>query len=130
MLESSHEKNSTIISALAVIAVGAAAYVYFSKPAPSTQQGSAQTTTTEQTTAGSTYTAAQVSTHTTPQDCWVIVKGNVYDLSNFDAKHPGGSEPIKGLCGTDGTEAFAMAHNTKRTPNMVLDGLKIGQVGK
>jgi len=36
------------------------------------------------------YSAAEVARHCTPYDCWLIIKGNVYDVSGWGASHPGG----------------------------------------
>ncbi len=36
------------------------------------------------------YSAKEVARHTTPDDCWLIVKGKVYDVSGWGENHPGG----------------------------------------
>ena len=38
---------------------------------------------TEASTEFSTFTRAAVALHCTPTDCWVIIRGNVYDVSSF-----------------------------------------------
>lgn len=52
-------------------------------------------------------TAAEVAKHNTAGDCWLIISGNVYNLTGF-VDHPGGDAYVK-YCGTDATEPF----NTK-----------------
>jgi cytochrome b involved in lipid metabolism len=42
-----------------------------------------------------TYSRADVSTHKSVDDLWVIVANNVYDLSEFQFKHPGGAKSKK-----------------------------------
>jgi cytochrome b involved in lipid metabolism len=37
------------------------------------------------------FTLKDVAVHSTPTDCWVIVHGRVYDVSEFVPRHPGGS---------------------------------------
>lgn len=38
------------------------------------------------------FTAEQVSQHKGRSDLWIIVHGNVYDVSSFVPEHPGGEE--------------------------------------
>ena len=33
---------------------------------------------------------SEISKHAKPGDCWVVVNGKVYDLTNFAPNHPGG----------------------------------------
>jgi L-lactate dehydrogenase (cytochrome) len=33
----------------------------------------------------------QVSEHKTPEDCWIVVDNQVWDVSDFLDEHPGGS---------------------------------------
>lgn len=52
-----------------------------------------------------TYTRAEVATHNSASDCWTIINGNVYDLTSYIPRHPGGDE-ILAACGTDGSSLF------------------------
>jgi hypothetical protein len=76
--------------------------------------------------AAGTITAAEVSQHATPADCWTIIGGSVYDMTPFLNQHPGGSAAIAGLCGVDGTAGFGAQHGNASAPNAQLDALKIG----
>jgi uncharacterized membrane protein len=71
-------------------------------------------------------TATEVGKHSTPDDCWTIIDGNVYDMTPFIARHPGGSSAIAGLCGRDGTSEFGGQHGSASAPNAQLEPLKIG----
>jgi cytochrome b involved in lipid metabolism len=51
-------------------------------------------------------TAEEVKKHVIPSDCWMIINGNVYDVSNYDVNHPGGAYRIDSYCGADATLAF------------------------
>ena len=42
---------------------------------------------------------ADISEHNKPEDCWVTVNGDVYDVSEFIPQHP--NEYIKNKCGKD-----------------------------
>lgn len=70
--------------------------------------------------------AAEVSQHATPDDCWTIIDGSVYDMTPFLNRHPGGSTAIAGLCGSDGTAGFRGQHGGASAPNSQLESLKIG----
>ena len=37
------------------------------------------------------FTLADVAQHSTPGDCWLIVRGKVYDVTGWAAQHPGGN---------------------------------------
>jgi len=48
--------------------------------------------------------------HNTEDDCWVVIHGLVYDLTDFVDEHPAGPESITELAGKDGTEEFQAVH--------------------
>ena len=73
-----------------------------------------------------TYSLGDVAIHNTAEGCWTTIDGNVYDLTTWVSRHPGGTDAILFLCGIDGTEAFHEMHGTSRTPLAVLALLKIG----
>uniref|UniRef100_A0A7R9WDF6 Cytochrome b5 heme-binding domain-containing protein n=1 Tax=Pseudictyota dubia TaxID=2749911 RepID=A0A7R9WDF6_9STRA len=56
-------------------------------------------------------TPEELAKHSSDDDCWVAIHGNVYDLTEFAEEHPPGAESILELAGTDGTEAFKAIHN-------------------
>jgi cytochrome b involved in lipid metabolism len=64
-----------------------------------------------------TFTAEQVAEHNSEDDCWTIVDGNVYDLTSYIPRHPGGSDILL-ACGTDGSSLF----NERKTE----DGQEVG----
>ncbi len=72
------------------------------------------------------YSLADVAAHNNKTDCWTAINGNVYDVTAWISKHPGGSDAIIYLCGKDGTAAFAGQHGDKRRPANELAGFKIG----
>lgn len=57
-----------------------------------------------------TYTVEEVAGHKTDKDCWVILEGNVYDVTDFLDDHPGGKKAIMLYAGKDATKEFAMLH--------------------
>lgn len=82
-----------------------------STPAPSTPGG---------------YTAVQVGSHDSAASCWTVVNGNVYDLTSWIAKHPGGQGSIKMMCGADASDAFNQQHGGQGGPERILASYKIG----
>ncbi|KAK4055383.1 Osmotic growth protein [Microbotryomycetes sp. JL221] len=56
------------------------------------------------------YTLDDVAKHNTKEDCWVAVNGEVLDVTNFLADHPGGAKAILLYAGKDATEEFNMMH--------------------
>jgi cytochrome b involved in lipid metabolism len=51
------------------------------------------------------YTMDEIASHKTPEDCWFVIDGKVYDVSGFGEKHAGGEAVYLG-CGKDATEMF------------------------
>ena len=70
---------------------------------------------------------AEVAKHDQPNDCWVVVHGNVYDLSEFLDKHPGGYEVLNGA-GGDCTELFEFNHPLRLTKIGPPKSLMIGSI--
>lgn len=56
---------------------------------------------------------AGVRRHDTEEDCWVVIRGKVYDVTPLLDIHPGGSYAIYQHAGTDATRAFEDAHTRK-----------------
>lgn len=67
------------------------------------------------------YTTQEVASKNSRSACWVIVSGGVYDLTDWIAKHPGGSGAIIDLCGADATDAFEGKHGGDARPSAILD---------
>merc|ERR1719484_176624 len=59
---------------------------------------------------GGGLTLAEVAKHTSKTDCWVVVAGQVLDVTKFLGEHPGGELAILTFGGKDATEEFNMIH--------------------
>lgn len=74
------------------------------------------------------YSLADVAKHNTEKDCWVVVNGQVLDVTHFLADHPGGKKVIMIYAGRDATEEFNMMHKPdvieKYAPEVVIGNLK------
>ncbi len=56
-------------------------------------------------------TRANVAKHNSVSDCYLIVKGSVYDVTNFIGDHPGGRRKIVDMCGQEATAVFSAIHS-------------------
>ena len=75
-------------------------------------------------------TLDEIKLHKDDGDCWLIIKGKVYDVSKYMANHPGGSDLLKDNSGgKDATEDYEDADHTKRAREM-LTKYYIGDVAK
>jgi cytochrome b involved in lipid metabolism len=70
----------------------------------------------------------EVRRHDTPDDCWTVVDGNVYDVTTFVARHPAGAGAIEDMCGKDASDDFLGEHGGQGEPEKWLETLKIGVV--
>merc|ERR1719443_679706 len=61
-------------------------------------------------TGGAGYSMDEVAKHTTKGDCWVVVNGEVLNVTNFLSSHPGGELAILTFAGKDASEEFNMIH--------------------
>ncbi|CAI8588104.1 unnamed protein product [Vicia faba] len=59
------------------------------------------------------YTIQDASHHKTEDDCWIIVDGKVYDVTQYLEDHPGGDDVILAATGRDATEDFEDAGHSK-----------------
>ena len=67
---------------------------------------STSTPSTAPTQAKQQLTSNVIAQHNNANDCWIIVQGKVYAVSNYLSQHPGGAEAITPYCGQDATQAF------------------------
>lgn len=91
-------------------------------PAPAPATGSAKV-----------FTLEEVAKHNKEDDCWVIVNGEVLDVTKFLDEHPGGKQAILLFAGRDATEEFNMLHKpdvvAKYAPECVIGVVKGAKVG-
>jgi cytochrome b involved in lipid metabolism len=129
--------NKTVLGVIVAVAVvGGGIYIYSNKQQYSTTgQEQASITTNNQdtqqgtstpTVASQTFSASDVAKHNSETSCYTIIRGNVYDVTAFIPKHPGGADPILTGCGTDSTDAFVTKHGGKAKMETTLETMKIG----
>lgn len=71
-------------------------------------------------------TMAAVSRHDSRSSCWTVIDGNVYDVTHWISRHPGGSGVIEALCGIDASAAFTNQHGGQGEPNAQLGTYRLG----
>lgn len=73
-----------------------------------------------------TYTMNDVAVHNSKNNCWMVINGEVIDVTSFISKHPGGDRILEG-CGIDATSLFKKVpgHNSG-IAKMLLNKLKVG----
>lgn len=55
-------------------------------------------------------TVEEVAKHTSDDDAWIIINGNIWDITGFADVHPGGEEIIKEFFGRDASEVYNDVH--------------------
>jgi cytochrome b involved in lipid metabolism len=75
----------------------------------------------------SSYTAAEVASHNTKTDCWIIIEDSVYNITNFFSEHPGGQAPVR-FCGKDATAVFARIHAGSNDANTMRQKYRVGRL--
>lgn len=59
------------------------------------------------------YTWEEIRRHNSDKSCWVVLYGNVCDMTDFLLKHPGGLDTINDLGGYDATKAYEARGHSK-----------------
>jgi flavocytochrome c len=62
------------------------------------------------------YTLEDVAKHNSEGDCWVVVDGQVLDVTKFLPDHPGGKKAVLIYAGKDATAEFLMMHKLDVIP--------------
>lgn len=76
-----------------------------------------------------TLSSQEIAKHSNLSSCWMIINGNVYNVTSYVNQHPGGVAAITQYCGKDGTAAFeGLPHST--SARQLLANFYIGSLGK
>jgi fatty acid desaturase len=73
------------------------------------------------------FTADEVALHNKLDDCFVVVHGKVYDVTDFLGRHPGGAQALakEGRAGQDVTSHFVRIGHSNDAKK-ILSGMQIG----
>ena len=73
------------------------------------------------------YSPQQVAEHNTRSDCWIVVNGQVLDVTNFVSQHPGGDLALMRYAGQDASEDLNNMHPIdaviKYAPHTIIGNL-------
>eukprot|EP00939_MAST-03C_sp_MAST-3C-sp1_P000864 g864.t1 len=70
----------------------------------------------------------EVRKHDTRKDCWVVIHGKVWDLTDFQQSHPGGAKIIRDNAGKDATAVFDETHPKDLAQRLLSPDLCVGIV--
>ena len=96
---------------------------------PTTSTAKPTTLSTTVTNPSVTLSIQEIAKHSTTDDCWMIVNGNVYNVTSYIPRHPGGVGAIRPYCGRDGTAAFEGLPHSMNAHQMLANYL-VGAVGQ
>ncbi|HWO12716.1 MAG TPA: cytochrome b5-like heme/steroid binding domain-containing protein [Polyangiaceae bacterium] len=74
------------------------------------------------------YSWDEIRRHATPDSVWIVIDGDVYDVTNFLREHPGGAERLLEWAGRDASAAFTAAPHGSLTQVLRLN-YRVGRVG-
>lgn len=70
----------------------------------------------------------EVKKHNSADDCWLVLCGKVYDLTDFHKAHPGGSKIITNLAGKDGSAPFQQVHPADIAERLLSPDVVVGKI--
>lgn len=79
---------------------------------------------------GTQFTAEEVSKHSSPESLWIIIDGAVYDVTEWQKKHPGGKKMLQKVGGKDASKQFHKYHDVGVVLKKYGDKFKIGTLAK
>lgn len=70
------------------------------------------------------YTREEVMKHKNHDDCWIIYKNKIYDVTKFLNSHPGGKNIILKYAGLDCTKDFDKSHEYINIDEVLFNEMK------
>ncbi|NXD26104.1 NB5R4 reductase, partial [Spelaeornis formosus] len=68
-------------------------------------------------------TEDELSKHNRREDCWICIRGFVYNVTPYMEYHPGGEDELMKAAGTDGTDLFDQVHRWVNYESMLKECL-------
>jgi len=125
-------KKELIFGLIMVLIVGGVLFFVFNKKEEKKQKIEIKKV-EQETPKKSSFSMSDVAKHNNKNDCWLVIDGKVYDVTNYIESHPGG-KVMANFCGQDGRLAFA-TKGKKNKPHKpeaydVLKTLYIGDLSQ
>ncbi|KAI1335034.1 cytochrome B5 [Xylariaceae sp. FL0016] len=73
------------------------------------------------------FAAKEVATHHSTEDAWMVIHGQVYDVTKYLNDHPGGADILIETAGTDASEAFDNASHSEDAFEIMAE-YKVGKL--
>ncbi|ODN81596.1 hypothetical protein L202_02008 [Cryptococcus amylolentus CBS 6039] len=102
------QRSSAITAGVAATSIALAYYIL--TPIRADELVRAPGTTIEQPSGQKLISFEEVQKHNKADDCWVIINGKIYDVTDFMENHPGGPEIILANAGKDASKIFGPIH--------------------
>lgn len=77
------------------------------------------------------YPLADIASHNREEDCWMVIEGQVYDITAYLPDHPSEPEFILPWCGKDATQAWLTKNRNKlhsARASALLEKYRIGKM--
>lgn len=71
---------------------------------------------------------SDIRQHQSPKSRWIVIENQVYDVTRWAYKHPGGSKVLGHFSGQDGTEPFHAFHNDLKLAHKYMKPMHVGHV--
>lgn len=68
-------------------------------------------------------TEDELAKHNKKEDCWICIRGYVYNVTPYMEYHPGGEDELMKAAGTDGTDLFDQVHRWVNYESMLKECL-------
>ncbi|KAI1110866.1 hypothetical protein F5Y14DRAFT_337056 [Nemania sp. NC0429] len=73
------------------------------------------------------YTAKEVAAHNTSTDAWMIIHGQVYNVTDYIRDHPGGADLLIDVAGKDASEEFDNAGHSEDASE-IMASYRVGRL--
>lgn len=71
--------------------------------------------------------ASEIASHNNSKDAWIIIDGNVYNVTEFANRHPGGDRILHMFAGQDASDAFHSFHIVPDRPRSMMNKFLVGR---